>query len=179
MTGIPDRARMAPADDPSWGQYARTRLEFLADRSLALDLTRAVPADALPRLREHGVGPTFAVLTACNPHGRTVDEPSNQRLTQLLHTDIAVNGQTWVPADGVSLDGGHRECGVAVSLSKEDARALARKYGQSAFFWFDSSVMWLVGAAVDSPDLQLPSVRLNLGLPAILESETTPFRRAC
>ena len=151
-----DQQRQRPANDPSWEHYATTTLQLLADRSLVVDLTREVPPAALAALVEQGVGPTFGVLTACNPHGRALDDVWNRRLTHLLRIDVASGGRAWVPADGISPDGKHRETGFAVSLPKPDARALACKYGQSAFFWFDGASMWLVGAVVVSDDLRLP-----------------------
>ena len=156
MTDASDRPRMTPADDPSWEHYADTILELFADRSLELDLGEAVPPDALERLDEQGVGPTFAVLTACNPYGRVMDDLWNRRLTQVLRAEVATGGRAWVPADGVSRDGAHREVGVAVSMPKAEARLLACRFGQSAFFWFDGTSMWIIGAVVESTDQKLP-----------------------
>ena len=156
MADAIDDHRMTPEDDPSWRHYADTILEVFADRSLVLDLTTVVPLGALGRLDEQGVGPTFAVLTASNPYGRVMDDLWNPRLTQALRIEVATGGRAWVPADGVSRDGTHREVGVAASMPKADARLLASKFGQSAFFWFDGVSMWIVGAGVDSPDIKLP-----------------------
>ena len=151
MTDAAPLRRMTPSDDPSWKYYAETILELFADRSLTLDLTQPVPADALPKLIEQGIGPTFAVLTACNPSGRALDDVWNRRLTQALRQEIALGGHIWVPADGISRDRTHRESGVAVSMPKADARLLATRFGQSAYFWFDGASMWIVGAMVEAP----------------------------
>jgi hypothetical protein len=156
MTNPDDRRAMSPEDDPNWAQYVHTILELFADHSLAVDLTKPVSAEALAMLAEHGIGPTFAVLTACNPFGQRIDDGSNQRLSQMLAADVVAADRPWVPADGVSPDGSHREVGIAVMLAKDDARALARKYGQSAFYWFDGACMWIVGAVVDAADVRLP-----------------------
>lgn len=156
MTNTSNQRGSTPSNDPSWEHYASTTLQLLADRSLVIDLTRPVSTKAIAALREQDVGPTFAVLTACNPHGRALDDVWNRRLTNLLRIDVASDGRPWVPADGVSPDEAHRETGFAVSLPKSDARALACRYGQSAFFWYDGASMWLVGAAVVVDDLRLP-----------------------
>ncbi|MBA3339623.1 MAG: hypothetical protein H0T54_07765 [Geodermatophilaceae bacterium] len=71
-----------------------------------------------------------------------------------------------MPADGVSRDGTHREAGVAVSMLKTNARLLATKFGQSAFFWFDGTAMWIIGAVVDAPDQRLPLRRRHERSPA-------------
>lgn len=42
-------------------------------------------------------------------------------------------------------------------MAKADARLLASKFGQSAFFWFDGASMWIIGAVVESPDQRLPA----------------------
>ena len=78
MTDAIDHPSMTPADDPSWEHYADTILELFGARSLEMDLTEPVPTDAVARLGEQGVGPTFAVLTACNPHGRAMDDLWNR-----------------------------------------------------------------------------------------------------
>ena len=157
MTDAIDHPSMTPADDPSWEHYADTILELFADRSLELDLTKTVPSGALARLGEQGVRPTFAVLTACNPYGRAMDDQWNRRLTQALRAEVAMRRLAWVPADGISRDRAHREAGVAVSMPKADARFLASNFGQSAFFWFDGATMWIIGAVVEAPDQRLPS----------------------
>ena len=156
MTDLTDHFGMAPSDDPSWRYYAETVLELFADQSLTLDLARPIPAGTVLKLADHAIGPSFAVLTACNPYGRAVDDETNRRLTHELRAEMTVAGHVWAPADGVSRDRAHREPGVAVSMPKGDARVIATRYGQSAFFWFDGTRMWLVGAAVDSPDIALP-----------------------
>lgn len=158
MTDAIDHPSMTPADDPSWEHYADTVLELFADRSLALDLTHPVQTADLAKLNEQGVGPTFAVLTACNPYGRAMDEVWNRRLTQVLRAEVATGGRAWVPADGVSRDRTHREAGVAVSMPKADAQLLATKFGQSAFFWFDGASMWIIGAVVEAHDQRLPAL---------------------
>jgi hypothetical protein len=150
---------MKPADDPSWDSYYRTRLELLEDRSMVVDLARPISAGTFASLLALGVGPTFAVLTACNPRGRLVNVAENIRLLGLLVEELYLLGLASVPTDGVSPDGLHREVGVAVSLDdKEAAAELARKYGQSAFYWFDGADMWLVGGLVEVADRRLPWV---------------------
>jgi hypothetical protein len=131
-------APMRPQDDPSWTAYPNTILEFFGTRVLRLDLrSLAAPEDVQP-LREIGLAAPWAVVTAWNPHGLEVDE----------HT-------TRVRADGVSPDGLHREEGVAVALSLEEARGLAESFGQSAFFWFDGECVWLMPALIHTEPRRL------------------------
>ena len=161
---------MTPRDDPSREHYGDTIFELFADRSLELDLIESVPPDALARLHEQGVGPTFAVLTACNPHGRAMDCLWNGHPTRVLRAEVASGGRAWAPAVAVSRDRTHREAGVAVSMPKAEARLLAIKLGQSAYFWFDGAVMRIVGAIVDTSDLVDPRAVRGEGR-IVLESE--------
>ena len=148
---------MRPSDDPHWEQYIKTRLEIFDDHSLVIDLSRPIPPESLVALRDRGIGPTFAVLTACNPHGVVASEAANQHFSQLLELEVNDGGWIHVRADGVSPDAQHRERGLAVAMPKADALAFARKYGQSAFYWFDGASMWIVGALVATPDIRLPA----------------------
>lgn len=93
MTDTSDRTSMTPADDPGWEHYSDTVLEFFADRSLVVDLSQPEPGDAVARLKEHGVGPTFPLLTACNPYGRAMDDIWNRRLTQELTVEVSAGGR--------------------------------------------------------------------------------------
>ena len=98
----------------------------------------------------------FAVLTAANPRGRLVDGRQNARRDRRLMTALAMMGRSCLRADGVSPDGAHRERGVAAMLRQREAAELARRYGQSAYFWFDGEAFWLVGALVRAEPIPLP-----------------------
>lgn len=100
-------------------------------------------------MEERGIGPTFVVVTACNPHGQQLSDSWNRRLTRALREDVVRLGVVWEPATGVSLDGTHREEGVVLSLARNDAIELARKFGQTALFWFDGEAIHLVSCEND------------------------------
>jgi hypothetical protein len=137
---------MRPQDDPSWAAYPNTILELFGTRVVRLDLrSLAAPEDVQP-LREVGLAAPWAVVTAWNPHGLEVDEHTNRANDQRLRATLEAAGHRGIRADGVSPDGLHREEGVAVALSLEEARGLAESFGQSAFFWFDGECVWLMPA---------------------------------
>ena len=157
-TEAEERAPPAPEDDPSWRLYARTILEFFpSDRSVAIDLRDAPPPESVESVHDRGLPESFAVLTAWNPRGRTVTDEDNRRRDRELKARLCGARQTWVPVDGVSSDGRHREPGVGVALSQEDARRLACDFEQSAFYWFDEGAFWLVGALVQTAPVRLPA----------------------
>jgi uncharacterized protein DUF3293 len=146
-----------PDQDPSWNRYPQTILEMLEDRSLVIDLRREIAHDTRRSLSQHGFGTGFVVLTAWNPHGRSTDEATNRGRDRELREWLGARHIRWVPADGVSPDGEHREEGVAAVMSVERGRELAVRYQQSAIYAYDGSVMWLLGALVTAPPLPLPA----------------------
>jgi hypothetical protein len=149
---------LAPEEDPSWQHYGQTILEFFpGEQAVSIDLRKAPVPAAVERLHQRGLPDSFAVLTACDPRGRTATETENRQRTAELKGRLRETGQLWAPADGVSPDGQHREAGIAVALSQEDARRLACDFEQSAFFWYDGAAFWLVGALVQASPVRLPA----------------------
>ena len=146
---------MRPADDPSWSHYTETILELFDDASIVLDLRLPILAEQRQRIEASPVGTRFAVVTAYNPHGVPSDPEANRDRDRRLVERLDGLGMPWVRATGRSLDGQHREPGVAAPLSVDDARALAIEFRQSAFFWYDEGVVWLMGALVDAPPTRL------------------------
>jgi hypothetical protein len=146
------------AEDPIWGHYAETILEIHAGECVSLDLRQPLSQGARDRLVTLGLGEPFAVITACNPLGRTVDGRQNRRRTKRLRTALDARGFRWVSCDGVSPDRQHREEGVAVVTSLSLAAELAWTYGQSALFWYDGTSMWLVGVRVAHEPVRLPNL---------------------
>ena len=134
----------AMTTDQHVSDYPNTVIHFFADGSLVVDLTKPLPEDLVARMEERALGPTFAVITACNPRGHRLDDRWNRNLTRALREDVERLGVVWEPATGVSLDGTHQEEGVVLSIAKEDARQLARKFAQTAFFWFDGDAVCVV-----------------------------------
>ncbi len=147
---------MRPEDDPGWSKYGDTLIEFFDDGSLVLDLRKPIPERHRRVLAESTLGEQFAIMTAFNPHGRDHSAEDNARRDRQLRTALSEMGVPWVCADGWSPDRTHREPGVAVVLDQAAAQQLARDYGQSAIYWYDHGVVWLVGALVDAAPERLP-----------------------
>lgn len=153
---------MRPEKDHRWKLYAETVLEFFpGDHALTIDLRAPLDGSTREALHGRGLPDSFVVLTASNPRGLTVNDSENAERTRQLKERLRECRLMWLPVDGVSPDGRHREAGVAVVLPEDEARRFARELNQSAFFAYDGSTFWLVGALVDAPSVELPSTHLR------------------
>jgi hypothetical protein len=140
--------------DPSWQHYTQTVLLF--DDGSRIDLRDPVD-DAVRRvLAALGLDEPFAVITAANPLGRVVGADANELRNLQLLSVLQSSGWRFQPAAGASPDEAHREPGYAVILPLSDARAVARRFEQSAFFWFDGAAFSIRGALIDTPPVALP-----------------------
>lgn len=148
---------LTPTDDPAWSDYAETILEIHGDGSaLKLDLRRRLDAQQRRALVALGPASSFGIVTAANPAGAPVASTSNERRYDTLRRHLAEHAYVHRAATGSSPDGKHREQGFAVWLERDDVVAIARRFEQSAIFWFDGGAFWLVGALVDAKARQLP-----------------------
>lgn len=149
-------ALLTPGKRQLWETYPNTILEFSGVQQLAIDLRRPILSDSQRALKAIGFAKSFAVLTACNPLERPASDEDNKRWTDELEKELRALGIRVTKADGVSPDGKHREAGYALGIPMETAKALARKYGQAAFFWFDGEHFWIVPALVQADPIRLP-----------------------
>ena len=81
-------------------------------------------ADPMPR--------EFAIITAWNPGGITIDHTANGIADGLLHRELLDLGLAPFRVTGCSPDLAHREPGWAVAVSKGEAIALCRRHRQLA-----------------------------------------------
>ena len=148
---------LTPADDSAWSHYVETVLRIDGETTpLVIDLRK--PLTELDRRALATLGPAtkFGIVTAANPAGAPVDPSSNERRHDALRTWLVEHGYVHCAATGSSPDGRHREQGYAVWLERDDVVSIARRFDQSAIFWFDGGAFWLVGALVDAPARKLP-----------------------
>lgn len=143
------------SSDSRWDTYPDTIVEIHASPPLRVDLRRAVAPAVAEHLRALGLGAAWAVVTAHNP-GHIVAYEDNARRDRELAADVKILGAPTLRADGVSPDGAHREPGVAIALSQREAVELAKRFGQSAIFWFDGEGFWLIPALVGDAPIGLP-----------------------
>src|SRR5690242_20654148 len=148
---------LTPSDDSAWSHYVETILEIEREEgALRIDLRKPLDQDDRRALATLGPSSSFGIVTAANPAGAPVDEWANQRRHAALKQWIVEHGYVHRAATGSSPDGRHGEHGFAVWLERDDVVALARRFDQSAIFWFDGGAFWLVGALVDAKARQLP-----------------------
>ncbi len=101
----------------------------------------------LARLNALGLGATFAVVTPCNPMGRTLDADENTHRVELMRKELQSAGIRHVRADGWSLHGSHVEQGFACAVDGADAEALARRWEQEAWWWWNGDLFELRATA--------------------------------
>jgi hypothetical protein len=148
---------LTPSDDSAWSHYAETILEIDGEgEPLRIDLRAPLSGGGRHALATLGPSSSFGIVTAANPAGAPVDQAANERRHAALRQWIVEHGYVHRAATGSSPDGRHAEHGFAVWLERDDVVALARRFDQSAIFWFDGGAFWLVGALVDAKARQLP-----------------------
>lgn len=160
-------ASAAQTIDEKWEQYPCTVLEFPGESAGRIDLRRPIGDRERALLRSLGLDEPFAVFTAENPWGENAeDEPTgsaedaaerrNAERRRRLEGELRDAGVRFRRCDGVAPDGDYREHAVAVTMPREEAVKLARRYKQLAIFWYDGHRFVLVGAVAGKPDRKLP-----------------------
>jgi hypothetical protein len=153
---------MREAPDPSLKHCPQTILELFDEASTyTIDLRRPVGSDEAATLQRLGLLPRFAVLTAGNPLGHQLDPVENDSRRRNLLETLIQKGLYFVPANGVSPDRLHCEEGFGVRCSKTHAVAFARRFQQTAFFWFDGSSFHIVGGMARLAPIVLPARLMN------------------
>lgn len=137
---------LRPADDPGWASYAETTLVFPESAGGEVSLQRAIGPAERAVFEAAGLPGAFGVMTAENPYGRPADPGENARRRDRLLAELRAAGESPIRVDGVSPDRRHREIGVALRWPREAVVELARRWEQSAIYWFDGHDMWVVGA---------------------------------
>jgi len=137
---------MLPQDDPGWASYGETVLRWHTVPPLAIDLARDVEPTQRDALHRLGLGASFGLVTPCNPFGRRSDPEENAGRLRRLLAQLDAAGTRYLRVDGCSPDGVHVEPGVALAGSKEEIIALARRWEQSAIYWWDGARFWVEGA---------------------------------
>ena len=146
---------MRPEDDPGWAAYAETILRFPGPALLDIDLAIPVPPAARSEFAARGLAGPFGLVTPCNPRGRRSSPGENEaRLVRFL-AELDRLGTRYLRVDGFSPDRRHVEHGVALAWSQEEIVALARRWQQSAVYWWDGASFWVIGALTTAEPWQL------------------------
>ena len=138
-----------------WDAYAETVLEFRGPPLVTVDLRAPLTAPTRRALRSIVGAERFAIFTAENPAGRNVEDAGsgaeesrraerNEHRRSQLEGELESLGVPFVAVDGVAPEGDYREHCAAAAMSRDDAIAFARRYGQLALFWFDGGRFWVL-----------------------------------
>lgn len=90
---------------------------------------------------------SFAIITAWNPEGVTVNDADNTNADHILHRELVELGLSPFRATGCSPDLSHREPGWAVMISKVEAIALGRRHRQLAVWRIKGDELLLLDCA--------------------------------
>ena len=149
---------MRPEDDPGWASYAETVLAFAGLDPFEIDLSLPVPPLARRGLAARGLDGPFGLVTPCNPRGRPSSPEENAaRLVRFL-AELDLTGARYVRVNGCSPDRRHVERGVALAWPQGEIVALARRWEQSAIYWWDGTRFWVIGALTDAMPWPLGSM---------------------
>ena len=84
----------------------------------------------------HGEVPlNFAIVTACNPEGNSVDDATNQAATEQFQALLDEREMRYFPVIGGSAQFDHAEPGFGIVAPLEDCLELGRSLRQEAIFW--------------------------------------------
>lgn len=86
-------------------------------------------------------GSSITVITAWNPGLSRPSEAQNQAANERLAITLKERGIEYIQAWGQNHDGSHIEPSFAAfDLSKKEAIALGREFGQAAVFWIGETL---------------------------------------
>ena len=120
--------------------YRRARYRLmLADGPFELSV--GTYSKALSELLEHHGVRTAALVTACNPGSRQVDAVANQAAQAALLSAAARLGHATLPGVAVDPDGDwpDEESVLVLGIDAAAATVLARRFGQNALVWINST----------------------------------------
>ena len=86
-------------------------------------------------LPQGGLPESFAVVTACNPEGKTIPPPENETRTHAFEAHLVGRGLGHFPVTGFDPRSPHEEAGFGVLCDLETAYALGEEWRQEAVFW--------------------------------------------
>ena len=141
----------------SWDEYHDTNLRFTHNGvDFTFVMSNALTPEQLEQLAQCVGGPgEFAVITAFNP-GKNLSDDANRQAHAELIAHVQSQGLKFIEAHGVAATPAageipHQELGVAIRTSMNNARSIAERFVQDAFFWFDGANFWIEPACETNP----------------------------
>jgi Protein of unknown function (DUF3293) len=142
-------AAQAPVEDP-WEGFANAHTWIHAEHRWWQLIPRPVGCACTGRQRPAWLSVPCHVVTAYNLDGRAAADADNQAAARALRADSRLDGLMVLPSVGGHPDGAWLEPGVAViGLSRQQARALGRAYGQLAVYELQGATRWVIACGSD------------------------------
>ena len=91
-----------------------------------------------------GLPESFAVITACNPEGKTTPPAENETRTREFQAQLVQRGMDHFPVTGFDPRSPHEEAGFGVLCDFETAYAMGREWRQEAVFWIHRGEVTLI-----------------------------------
>ena len=125
---------MRPADPALDAEYRATTYRVFVPGADAIDLHVGEASAALDALLEGHAAQTWAFVTAWNPASRRLSAEENQSRQAKLLWEVRARGWRSLEGAGVPVrsDWQPEASLLVVGLSKDDAVALGRRFGQNA-----------------------------------------------
>ncbi len=95
-------------------------------------------------LPQGGLPESFAVVTACNPEGKTIPPPENETRTHAFEAHLVGRGLGHFPVTGFDPRSPHEEAGFGVLCGLETAYAMGKEWRQEAVFWIHRGEVSLI-----------------------------------
>lgn len=104
------------AREGHWSRYPETVLKFATDPEIDVDLRSSIESPVRDALRAIGLDGKFAVLTAYNPHGETIDRDTNDARSRELEAELKSSGEKFIRVDACSPPRGAAYNGMPLPL---------------------------------------------------------------
>lgn len=98
-----------------------------------------------------GLPESFAVITACNPEGRTIPPAENESQTREFQAQLVERGLGHFPVTGFDARSPHEEPGFGVLCDLETAYAFGEQWHQEAIFWIHRGQVSLINFEAQKP----------------------------
>lgn len=100
---------------------------------------------------------TFAIITACNPLGRVLNQEANTDLTGDLKSQL--EPESCQNLIGASPDKSHQEVSFLWQTDKSKAVELASQFLQNAIYWIENGELFLVPVKMSGEEVSMGKFR--------------------
>lgn len=95
-------------------------------------------------LPDSGLPESFAIITACNPNGKTISDEENLVKTEGLRQQLVKLGYLHFPVTGYDAQSPHEEAGFGVLCDFKTASSIGHALLQEAIFIVERGIVSLI-----------------------------------